>query len=151
MNCVCALPGLSRVTRPMDSMISVNDARYPTVKACSANGQSKPSLAIPRASDDVHAVTVSGSHCRQVVQRIAAFLDVGVIDQIGQLQDMPGVVAADPDDPGVRFGVDDVADRIDDEPDFFLILSFVDSPEFTFGMCRIVFLSRSSTSPIASV
>ena len=31
------------------------------------------------------------------------------------------------------------------------ILSFVDSPEFTFGMWMIVFLSRSKTSPIASV
>lgn len=64
-------------------------------------------------------VTVFGRHCRQVVQRIAAFLEVGVIDQIGYPQDLPGVVAADRMIRGIRFGVDDFADRVDDESDFF--------------------------------
>lgn len=43
------LPSLSRVTRPMIWIISVSEARYPTVRACSAKGQSNPSFAIPSA------------------------------------------------------------------------------------------------------
>ncbi len=50
VNWACSFPGESRVTRPMIWMTSVSDARYPTVSACSANGQSKPSFAMPSAT-----------------------------------------------------------------------------------------------------
>ncbi len=49
VNRVRILSFASRVARPIICIISVRLERYPTVKACSHQIQSKPSFAIPRA------------------------------------------------------------------------------------------------------
>ena len=81
-----------------------------------------------------------------------ALLRVVVIDEVGDLAaTLPVVGAADADHAGRRVLVDStspIESRIESTSS---ILSLVDSPDCTFGMWRIVFLSVSRTSPIASV
>src|SRR4051812_20318520 len=64
-------------------------------------GPVEPFLGHPERDDDVHSVAVYGGDRREVVQGVRALLLVRVVDEIGDLEELSGVVATNTDNPGI--------------------------------------------------
>jgi hypothetical protein len=53
------------------------------------------------------------------VQGVRACFLIRVVDEVGDLDDVPSIGAADVDDPGVGIRTLDMTYRVDDEPNLF--------------------------------